>query len=337
MRAVVVDFERGDLALRDVAEPRIDGAEQVLLRVRQVGVCGTDREIAAGRIVHPPPGSSFLTIGHEALAEVAECGSGVHDLQPGDWVAPIVRRPCPLPCGACASGRTDLCLSGEYRERGIVAEHGYFTEFAVDERRYLLRVPRDLVDVGILIEPLSVVEKAIELARRAHHDHYVFDPPKALVLGAGTIGILSAMVLRARGFDTAVWSQEDRRHLRVRLLEEAGMRYERGPADIVIEATGSAEATMTGLASMARGGVLVTLGAPNAEVLFPFRDLIVKNQAVLGSVNASPESFEAAVEDLQRFDRSILQRMIRQVGFEDFRWSINGPAAEHPKLVHMIV
>ncbi len=336
MRAVVVDFERHSLGLRDVEEPRIESRDQVLLRVRQIGVCGTDREIAAGRVVHPPPGASFLTIGHEALAEVAECGTGVRDLQPGDWVVPIVRRPCSPPCRACADGRTDFCLSGQYRERGIVAAHGYFTEFAVDERQYLLRIPPDLAPFAVLIEPLSVVEKAIELARRAHHQHYACDPPRALVFGAGAIGILSALALKARGYDTAVWSKEPSNHLRVRLLEEAGVRYERCSADIVIEATGSADATLQGLGALTRGGVLVTLGAPNATVPFPFRDLIVKNQAVLGSVNASPESFEAALDDLRRFDRSILDRMIYHMDFKDFQRSISGPPAEQPKLVHVI-
>src|SRR5579859_63920 len=213
MRAVAVNFENHKVELRSVAEPDAIGTQDVLLRVNQIGVCGTDREVAGIRLVQPPPGDSFLTIGHEALGQVVATGSNVDSLQTGDWVVPMVRRPCAA-CRPCADGRSDLCASGGYVERGIVRLHGYFTDFAADDCRYLLKVPAGLLDVAILIEPLSAVEKAVAVALETHNAYYSFDPPRALVLGAGTIGILAALALRERGFEVTVASLEERDHPR---------------------------------------------------------------------------------------------------------------------------
>src|SRR5260370_82690 len=142
------------------------------------------------------------------LGQAIEVGRNVDALKPGDWVVPMVRRPC-SGCRPCASGRPDLCATGEYVERGIVRLHGYFTDLAVDQSRYLLLVPSDLLDCAILVEPMSAVEKAIETAQRAHVEYFPFDPPRALVLGAGAIGILAALTFPERGLDLAVASLDD--------------------------------------------------------------------------------------------------------------------------------
>lgn len=340
MRAVSVDFESHKVETRDVAEPDGPGDSAVLFRIHQVGVCGTDREIAAVRLVLPPAGESFLTIGHEALGQVLECGRQVKGFERGDWVVPMVRRPCNPPCAPCRDGRADLCATGDYIERGIVRLHGYFTDLAVDESRYLVRVPPESCDVAILIEPMTAVEKAIETAQSAHLEYYCFDPPRALILGAGTIGILAALAMRERGFEVSVTSREERDHPRVQLLSAAGIPYigteDTWAADVVIEATGSAEALVTGAQSLARNGVMVTLGSPNATIPFPFRDLIIKNQSLIGSVNATPESFRQATSDLACFDRAVLRKMIHRVRFEDYESTLIGPLGPQPKMVHMM-
>jgi threonine dehydrogenase-like Zn-dependent dehydrogenase len=334
MRAAGLDFESRALAARSVAEPSISAPDQVLLRVRQVGVCGTDRELAAFRFGCPPPGESFLTLGHEALAEVAEVGRGVRRLRRGDWVVPFVRRPCRPPCPSCARGRRDLCVSGGYTERGIFGAHGYFSEFAVDSESDLVRTPAALADCAVLTEPLSVAEKAIETALRLHEP----GPRTALVLGAGPIGMLAALVLRLRGLETAVHSLEPENHPRAKLLARAGVRWLASlsgvRADIVIEATGSAEAAFAGLRALGPLGVCGILSAPNAAGEVPFIDLLRHNQAVFGSVNASPQAFARAVEDLERLDRAVLSAMLHRVRFEDFRETISGPPAQAVKVVH---
>lgn len=336
MRAFGLNYASRRPELRQVPEPRLAAPNEVLLRVREVGVCGTDRELALFRLGFPPAGEDFLILGHEALAQVIACGGGVRRLQPGDWVVPMVRRPCRPPCPSCARGRRDLCLAPVSHERGIFGLHGYLAEYAVDGEEDLVAVPPSLVDYAVLIEPLSVVEKAVETALRTHEP----GAARALVLGAGPIGILAALLLRLRGLDVTVHSLEPEDHPRAALLADAGVAYLRrleGPdADILIEAAGSAEAAVAGLERLAPLGVAVLLGADDAYGLFPFRRLIVGNRAVVGSVNASPGAFAAAVEDLGRFDRRILDRLLLRLPLEGAAGSILGPPGEAPKRVHVV-
>src|SRR5512141_2379423 len=110
MRAVAA-FQ-GERAVRfvDHPEPQILAPTQVAIRIREVGVCGTDREIAAGAHGAPPEEAPYLVVGHEALGEVVEVGTSVARLRKGDLVVPTVRRPCRDPrCRACGMGRADLC------------------------------------------------------------------------------------------------------------------------------------------------------------------------------------------------------------------------------------
>jgi len=336
MRAVGLSYAGRRLEVRQVPEPSITAPTEVLLRVREVGICGTDRELALFRLGFPPAGEEFLILGHEALAEVVACGSGVSRLRPGDWVVPMVRRPCRPPCPSCARGRRDLCLAPEQRERGIFGLHGYLTEYAVDEEEDLVPIPPSLVDYAVLIEPLSVVEKAVETALRVHQGV----PVTALVVGAGPIGILAALLLRLRGLEVAVHSLEPEDHPRAALLVEAGITYrprlEGLPADVLIEAAGSAEAALAGLERLAPLGVAVLLGADDAFGRFPFRGLIVGNRSLIGSVNASPSAFAAAVEDLGRLDRRILDRLLLRLPFAEAARSILAPPEVTPKRVHVV-
>ncbi|MGH9666164.1 MAG: alcohol dehydrogenase catalytic domain-containing protein, partial [Bryobacteraceae bacterium] len=250
MRSVSVDYEQRRLAQREIADPVRRLATEVLFRVHEVGICGTDRDLARFRLGHAPKGESHLVLGHEALGQVVETGAAVSELAPGDWVVPTVRRACPG-CASCARGRRDLCLTGQYTERGIWRSHGYFTEYAVDDAADLLRVPPASIDCAILIEPMSVVEKAIERAFETHPG----EPACALVLGAGPIGILAALALRERKLTVDLFSVEPRDHPRIKLLEEAGVRYRErlgeARADLVIEAAGSAELAFQAIHALA--------------------------------------------------------------------------------------
>jgi threonine dehydrogenase-like Zn-dependent dehydrogenase len=119
-------------------EPKISSASQVKPRMLEVGVCGTDREIASVDYGTPPEGFEFLVLGHESLGEVVETGSAVSRFRPGDLVVPMVRRPCSHPdCVACRAGRQDFCYTGDFRERGIKRQHGFMTHFVMDEERYM--------------------------------------------------------------------------------------------------------------------------------------------------------------------------------------------------------
>ncbi len=132
------------------------------MRMLDVGICGTDKEIVSFAYGTAPPDSPYLIIGHESLGEVVQTGASVTRVKPGDLAVATVRRPCEITsCIACRAERPDFCYSGEYTERGIQQRHGYMTEFVVEEERFLNPVPRGLRDVAVLVEPLTIAEKGI--------------------------------------------------------------------------------------------------------------------------------------------------------------------------------
>src|SRR5262245_8125882 len=113
--------------LDNVPEPRAeDGA--LLVRTWALGVCGTDHEILEGLYGAAPPGEERLILGHESLG-VVEDAPTASGFSRGDHVAGIVRRPDPGPCAACAAGEWDMCLNGEYTERGIKQRHGFGSDY----------------------------------------------------------------------------------------------------------------------------------------------------------------------------------------------------------------
>ncbi len=335
MKALALDFEAHTLGWREVEPPEFFASTEVRYRVHEVGVCGTDRALAAFHLGAPPKGESYLVLGHEALGQVTETGPGVTTLNRGDWVAPTVRRACHPPCDSCARGRRDLCLTGKYSERGIFRRHGFFTRHAVDVEEDLVRVPLKLVEFGVLVEPLSIAEKAIARALAVHEG----EPRTALVLGLGPIGMLTAMAMKARGYAVRVHSAEPVDHPRAAIMKLMDIPYEsgiEGSADLVFEATGSVEAALHALAQMPPLGVMIVLGAKDGEGPVPFLRMIVNNQTVIGCVNASPEAFRAAVEDLARFDRRAMPALITRARFADLPRSLTGPLLAAPKVVHVL-
>jgi threonine dehydrogenase-like Zn-dependent dehydrogenase len=230
MRAVAVFPSSKEVRVVEHPEPRVERSTDVLARVLEVGICGTDREIARFEYGTPPPGRDHLVIGHESLVEVVAVGDRVEGLAPGDLAVPMVRRPCANPaCVACRSGRADFCVTGEYEERGIVRRDGYMTERIVDDARWFVRVPVELREVGVLVEPLTVAAKGMIEAwtmiqrlpwtREASREEH---GAKAVVLGAGAVGLLGAMALRSKGFDVWVWSREPEGSAQARLVEAFG-------------------------------------------------------------------------------------------------------------------
>ena len=166
MKALAVFPSSREVRLIDTPEPVIAGPTEVKLRILEAGICGTDREITSFQYGTPPADSPHLVIGHEALGEVVDVGSGVTGLAPGDLAVLMVRRPCPHDgCAPCRRGRPDFCITGDFTERGIKGAHGYMTEFVVDDQRYMVKVPKELREVAVLLEPLTVAEKAAEQVR----------------------------------------------------------------------------------------------------------------------------------------------------------------------------
>jgi threonine dehydrogenase-like Zn-dependent dehydrogenase len=336
MKALALDYESRTLKQCELAEPRIQAADEVLFRVEECGVCGTDRELAQFHFGYPPEGERILVLGHEVLGQVLETGSGVKGFARGDWVAAMVRRACVPACVSCARGRRDLCVSGGFRERGIFGAHGYFSEFAIDREMDLVRVPAELAGVAVLIEPMSVVEKAVESVLYAHRG----EPRTALVVGAGPVGALAALVLRDRGLDVTVFSIEPEEHPRAMFLRDAGVQYRRSLEgarfDVIVEACGSAAAAFAAMEALGPCGAMVLLGAQAAYGEMPFLQMIIQNQTLLGSVNAGPEHFAAAIAGMRRIDRTLLARLIERRRFADAPSTILSPPGKVSKVVHVI-
>ncbi|MCW8133983.1 MAG: glucose 1-dehydrogenase [Planctomycetota bacterium] len=332
MKAIAAFPNQREIKLIDVPEPRLETPAQVKLRMLEVGVCGTDKEICRFDYGTPPAGSEFLVLGHESVGEVAEAGNDAGGLKPGDLVIPTVRRPCPHGhCLACRQGRQDFCYTGDFTERGIKERHGYMTEFVVDESKYMVPVPKELREIAVLVEPLTIAEKALiqvwNVQQRLPwtcefvpgkgqgHCH------KAVVLGAGPVGLLGAMALSANGFETYVYSRSAGES-RAPLVESFGAHYVPaethsvedlarvvGNIDLVYEAVGASQLAFDMLRTLGPNAVFVFTGVPgrkgpvSVDTDLLMRNLVLKNQILFGTVNAGREAFEAAIKDLTTFQK----------------------------------
>ena len=338
MKAVAVfPKERVLRLIDDVPEPRIEKPTQVRIRTLEVGLCGTDQEIARFQYGTPPEGAKYLILGHEALGEVVEVGEGVRGLEPGDLVVPRVRRPCPrAECRPCRAGRPDFCLSGAYTERGIQKAHGFMVEQFVEEVAWLHRVPKALRKVAVLTEPLTIGEKALkeleQIQVRLPWGREGPVPLHAVVLGAGPVGLLGAMALRRAGFATTVYSYSRPPDERSALVDALGGRYlssqdvtpsaleaKAGAVDVVYEATGASRFSFDVLGALGPNGIFIFTGVPGRKEPLQLdgaalmKSLVLKNQVVLGTVNAGPDAFDAALDDLQAFTErwpGALERLI---------------------------
>src|SRR5215217_9426720 len=200
MKALAVFPSQRTLKLIDAPAPGPLAAGQVRVRTHEVGICGTDKEIASFQYGTPPPGSDFLIMGHECLGEVLEVGSAVKGLQVGDLVVPRVRRPCPhATCPACRGGHPDFCITGDYTERGIKEAHGFCSERFVEDVAYVHRVPGELREVAVLAEPLTIAEKGLRQWEQIQERlPWRPAPGRAVVLGAGPVGQLAVLTLLRR-------------------------------------------------------------------------------------------------------------------------------------------
>ena len=330
MRALAVFPGEKSLRIVNHPEPAAPIKSEVQLRVLDVGVCGTDREIARFEYGTPPDGSPYLVLGHESLARVVVVGPDVRHVGKNDLVIMTVRRPCPHPgCRPCSVGRQDFCTTGDFTERGIKQRHGFMTELVVDDERYMQVVHECLRDVAVLVEPLTIAEKALrrvwDLQERLPWSDYARSPCdrhrlKALVLGAGPVGLLGALALLVRGFDTYVYSLSPATSDTASWVTSVGAKYisaqDMTPPqvsehlrdiDLIYEAAGVASLAFEMLEGLGVNGMFVFTGVPpeaapisvNAHKLM--RSMVLKNQIVFGTVNAAPSAFQEATADLTLF------------------------------------
>lgn len=321
MKAVaVIPGQANSIHLADLPKPsvhEIPNRRGVLVQVLRVGVDGTDKEINAAEYGQAPPGYEFLVIGHECFGRVLEVGANVAEFMPGDYVVPTVRRPG----GSFYDqiGQYDMTLDDTYYERGINLRHGYLTELFVDDPEYLVKIPKGLKDVAVLLEPASIIEKGIIQAYEAQRRFKMWRPRKAAVLGAGTVGLLAALSLKMRGLDVISFGKQSGSSRNLDLLSQLGVRYistddvsireaakQYGPFDLMFEATGYSQVAFEAMEVLGKNGVLIlaSVTGGDREHAIPADkinlDFVLGNKLVVGTVNANREYFEAGVYDFAR-------------------------------------
>jgi threonine dehydrogenase-like Zn-dependent dehydrogenase len=301
----------------------------VLVNVLGVGICGTDLEISSGQYGWAPAGHKRLILGHESIGRVAEAPEG-SGLAAGDYVVGIVRRPDPVPCYSCAVGDWDFCRNGQYTEHGIKSVDGFMRERYRAEADAVVKVDPGLGSVGVLLEPTSVVAKAWEqvdlLGNRVK-----WEPARAVITGAGPIGLLAALIGVQRGLEVHVIDQVTS-GLKPDLVAALGATYHTGKIadacaapDVVIECTGVSALVFDAMDHVAPGGVLCLTGVSSAGRTMSIdaglinRDMVLSNECVVGSVNANRRHYEAAAEALAKADKGWLAKLItRKVPAEEF-------------------
>ena len=360
MRAIAAFPSEKKLSLVDRPSPRIERDTDVRLRMLEIGICGTDREIARFEYGRPPANEPYLVMGHESLAQVAEVGKAVSQVKVGDLVVPTVRRPCGTPeCLPCRFGRQDFCRTGKYTERGINNRHSFMTKEVIEDESNLHLVPHSIADIAVLTEPLTIAEKGIIevghilarlpwLATLADHGRSLLPKRRGLVLGAGPVGLLGALALAVRGLDTWVYSRESATSDKAAWVEGIGAHYlssqdvpadalaERlGFLDLIYEATGSAVLPFVAMRSLSTSGIFIFTGVPGHKEALTIdtqrlmRDLVLKNQVLYGTVNAGPDAFDAAIADLVQFKArwpdQVKQLLTARFAPESFEVPLTGP------------
>lgn len=324
MKAIAITPGTGNPHSAERAEPSVAASDHIKIRVHRVGICGTDREEVAGGRALAPDGQQELVIGHEMLGEVVEVGEAVTRVAPGDLAVFTVRRGCGR-CRSCRLQRPDMCLTGTYRERGIWGLDGYQARFVVDQEDYAVRLPAELEAVGVLTEPLSIAEKAIDEAVTlqkgrlpgASAEPNWLSGQRCLVAGLGPIGLLAALVLRLRGAEVfgldivdetatrPTWLKGiDGQYVDGRRVSTTEIDAKIGPMELIVEAAGVAALDFNLIDALAPGGIYVLTGIPSGNHLVEIpgaelaRQLVMGNQLLVGSVNAARAHFQMAVDDL---------------------------------------
>jgi threonine dehydrogenase-like Zn-dependent dehydrogenase len=322
MRAITVEpGVAGSLRVETVTDPQ-PGQTELLVEGLAVGVCGTDMEIVRGEYGWAPPNRNRLIVGHESLGRVLQAPADT-GFEAGDLVVGVVRRPDPVPCGACAHGQFDMCRNGRYTERGIKQIDGYGSERWCVEADFAVALNPELERVGMLLEPASVVAKAWEQVRQVGQRAW-FEPRTVLVTGAGPIGLLAALFGVQQGLEVHVLDRVKEGH-KPRLVAALGATYHHAPVeevasrlqpDIVIEATGASSVVFDSMANTDRYGIVCLTGVSPAGRRLTVdagslnRELVLENDAVVGSVNANLDHYRQAADALAKSDVSWLERMI---------------------------
>jgi threonine dehydrogenase-like Zn-dependent dehydrogenase len=363
MKAITIVPHVAEVTLTDVSEPEITSPYDIKIRVLQVGICGTDREEVAGGRADAPDGKRSLIIGHEMFGQVIKTGSKVQIAKKGDFGLFTVRRGC-NECPACLNNRSDMCYTGKYTERGIKGADGFQAEYVIDNEQYFIQVPNSCKDIGVLTEPMSVAAKAIDEALVIQQARQKDIGPegnwlkgkKALVAGLGPIGLMTVFALRLQGATVTGLDIVDEMSLRVQILRNLQGNYidgrkvqttniddTFGEFDFVFEATGIAMLQIQLIDTLANNGIYIATGIPagNRPMTITageiMQQLVLKNQILLGSVNAGIKHYKMAVEYLQQSQEywpGLIEKVItNRFSYEEYDNALHSHQKDEIKVV----
>ncbi|RDI71012.1 glucose 1-dehydrogenase [Halopelagius longus] len=333
MRAIAV--KRGENKPSLVEKPRPSpGPGEALVRTLRVGVDGTDHEVISGGHGGHPEGEDHLVLGHEAVGVVEDPNGTAFER--GDIVVPTVRRPPDGDNEYFERGEPDMAPSGEYHERGIVGAHGFMVEYFTSPEEYLVEIPDSLASLGFLVEPLSISEKAVELAY-ASRSSFTWEPESTIVLGNGSLGLLTVALLREDFDRLYCLGRRERPDPTIEIIEELGATYVNSrktpvsevaevhePMDFVYEATGYAKHAFESVDALAPNGVAALLGVPGpwefeVDGGSLHREMVLHNKALVGSVNSHVKHFEAATDTLAELPSWFVDSLVTGIhGLDDF-------------------
>jgi len=357
----------------DIPKPEITQPDEVLVRVKEVGLDGTDFGIVKGGDPDIAPERDKMVLGHEMVGVVEAVGRDVLSLAPGDAVVLTVRRGCGI-CHPCRHNQSDMCLTGLFTERGIHKLDGFLTEYVVDREQYIVKIPGGVTRLAVFTEPLSIVEKGIQQIRiiqsrmpwtcsHPEHDFSAEDwggCKKALVVGAGPLGLLATALIRRAQADTYVADIVPEDSPKVHLLEHMGARYlsaqARSPQELIescgplegdlhliFDASGAAETVVRLIPYMSRGSICVMTGIPRGDFNIQIdaaelvRQIVRYNQVVVGSVNSNRTHFELALAHIeevnQRYDGLLGEMITHRFPLADFGAAFSVDDPKHIKTV----
>lgn len=350
MRAVVAEPpKRNSVKLVEIPKP-IPRESEVLLRTLCVGIDGTDREIDEGIYGTPPSGFDYLVLGHEVVARVQEVGDQLKGFSEGDLVVPTVRRPCEENCLNCRVGETDMCLTGNYFEHGIYMLHGFASEYAVSDANFLVKVSPKLEDLAVLLEPLSIAEKAVSQSFKIQQ-RMEWHPEKAFIVGAGPLGLLATMVLRLKGLEVYAAATREKESLKAKIIRNVGGSYinvRETPIatleekfDIVIEATGRVEPALEAMSLLGPNSVMCFLGVYREKKACQefgkvLTNMVLGNRLMFGSVSSNKKHFEMGIKDMpeieRRYGNALKELITTKLHLTDFKQAFT-PEKEDIKTV----
>ena len=353
-----VDFE--------IPMPEIKKDNEVLIKILKAGICGTDRNIVEHKLFDPPEGEEKMCLGHESFGIVEEVGKKVKFLKKGDYVTATARRGC-NECTSCLNNQSDMCFTGKYKERGIHKLHGFFTSYVVEDEEYIVKVPKNLKEIAVLSEPMSIVNKGVQQAMfvqsRLPWNCNINDVNKkdlscrtAVVIGAGPIGFLASCILRMHDIAVHVLERKDENNYRIKLLRSIGVNYIdirkediknlrniTGNIDIMFEASGASELAINLIPQVGRNGVYVMTGIPRGELHATFdmnlllRHIVRYNQVILGTINGNRNHFISSLEDMEKaekkFNGILTKSITTKYGISEYKKAIFDKNPDNIKVV----